>query len=92
MNCGWQLFDLVLAVDLSFSFALLQELLLLHLIDELDADWVKFTSLPVGLGCLSTSDLIVQANFVIMVLQVSIRDHVVVSLVTHLDRLASQSL
>lgn len=89
LNTDWKLLDLVLAVGGGFGIAVRREFLLLHIVDVGDSDGVEVASLPVGLGSLSSVDLFIDCHLFVMMLQVAVSHHVVVSLSFGLHSLTS---
>jgi len=92
LNSDRKLFDLVLAMDLGFGSLLLQERFFFFMVDIGYSDRVELASLPVGLGCLSPEHVFVDLDFLLVVLEVAVSDHVVVSLTCLQNSLASSPL
>ena len=89
LNTDWKLLDLVLAVGGGLGIAVKREFLLLNIVDVGDSDGVEVTSLPEGLGSLSSVDLLIDFHLFVMMLQVAVSHHVVVSLSIGLHSLTS---
>ena len=92
LDTDWQFLDLILAVDGSLSITVLSKGLLFITINIGDSNWIKIASLPEGLGGLVFVDLVIDLHLIIMVLQVAVSHHVVVSLSFRFHLLASLSL
>ena len=65
---------------LGFDRLVLLELILRLSIDITDSNWIKIMRFPVLLCCLILEHLVIHLHFLLVVLQVAIVDHVVVSL------------
>ena len=92
MNGDGELLDLVLAVNLGLGLSVCDELLLLLFVDILACNMVKIACLPEGLGSLCPQDLVVDFHLLVVMLQVTVRHDVVVSLGCVLNSFASDSL
>ena len=86
-----ELLDLVLAMNLSLGCLLCLIISFSILVDKFYLNWVEFASLPVSFSCLSSKNVIINLHFLIMVLQVAISDHIIVSLPLLFHGLASHS-
>lgn len=71
---------MILAMDLGFDRLILLELFLRLSIDITDSNWIKIMRFPVLLRCLILEHLVIHLHLLLVVLQVAIVDHVVVSL------------
>ena len=65
---------------LGFDRLVLLELILRLSIDITDSNWIKIMRFPVLLRSLILEHLVIHLHFLLVVLQVAIIDHVVVSL------------
>ena len=65
---------------LGFDRLVLLELILRLSIDITDSNWIKIMRFPVLLRSLILEHLVIHLHFLLVVLQVAIVDHVVVSL------------
>ena len=92
LNTQWQLLHFVLAVDLLFCRAIVDEIFLLVPIDVRDSDWIEIACLPERLGCLCAHNFVIHLHLLLVVLQVPIRNYIVVSLKRRSDGLASDFL
>ena len=92
LDSSWQFFDLVFAMNLRFGRALVHKLLLLVLVDKGARHGVEVAGLPVHFGGLCPHDLVIELHFVIVVLQIAVRDHIVVSLDWLFDGFAADPL
>jgi len=87
-----QFLDLVLAVGLRLGLALFNKFLLLVSVDVGADDRVVVAQFPKGLGSLSAQDLVIESLFLIVVLQVTVRHNVVLSLRGNLDSFACDAV
>ena len=87
-----KLFDLIFAVNFRLGLQLLLKLGLLVAINICNCDRIKFSCFPKRLCSLNLINLIVNLHLLVVVLQVAIRDDIVVSLGRELDLLASYPL
>ena len=78
-------------MNLRLSRTFLNKSFLLVLIDVGADDGVEVASLPVSLGGLRSQDVLVEAHLLVMVLQVTIRHYIVVSLSFNFDLLAADA-
>lgn len=92
LDDSWQLFDFVFAMDLLFCRAFINKLLFLALIDIAANNWIKITLLPELFGGLSPQNIIIERGLLFMMLQIAVRDNVVVSLCRHLQSLATDAV
>ena len=92
LNSDGQFFNIVFAVNFGFFGSFGLELFLFFLINVATDNWVKFTSAPVCLGSLCPENVLVNLHLFIMVLQVPVCHHVVVSLRGDFDLFATNAL
>lgn len=69
---------MIMTVDLGLFVSFVDKCSLLFVIVVFGVDWVKVVSFPVSLSCLSLKDLLVSLDFCVVVLQVLVRNNVVV--------------
>lgn len=79
-------------MNLFFRRAISNEILFLVFIDEVARDWVEITLLPEELGSLGPQNFIIEHHLLVIVFEVAVRDHVVVSLRRHLHSLATNTI
>lgn len=92
MDGDRKFFDLIFAVDFGLGFAILQKRFLFVFVDISGCDRVKVASFPVFLGGFGLQDVVVHVHFFIMVLQVSVSNHIIVSLFGHFNLLAANAI
>ena len=92
LDRSWQFFDLVFAMHLRFGRTLVHKLLLFVLVDKGARHGVKVAGLPEHFGGLCPHDIVVELHFVIVVLQIAVCDHIVVSLGWLFDGFASDPI
>ena len=87
LHCNGQFLDLVLTMNPRLLFPLLDEVLLLLFIIEVTIDWIKIVRFPIPLCRLSLTNLFISRQLLVMMLQILIRDNVVITEVfTHVCR------
>ena len=67
-----------MAVDFGFFVSSAGESSLFFLIVVFDVDWVKIMSSPVSMRCFSLKNLLVSLDFWVVMLQVLVRNNIVV--------------
>ena len=92
LDARWQFLNDIFPMVLGLLRQVRLKLLLRVRVDVTDCDWVEVVRLPVLFRGLCLEDLLVHLHLFLVVLQIAVVDHVVVSLVWCLDGLASDSL
>ena len=92
LDDSWELFHYIFAMILSLLSLLCLVLFFYISIDITDSDWVKIMGFPVLLGSFVFKNFLINLHLFFMVLQITVVDHIIVSLHCRLDGFASHSL
>ena len=89
---SWELLDVVFAVVLLLFCQVCLEFQLSFIVNISDSHWVKIVRFPVLFSGLNFHNILVHLHLLLMMLQVSVIDHVIVSLTSGLNCFTSDSL